>query len=232
MEMKPTYVESVPEESLECGICLEPVDGRERRFGLMQNCDHVFCISCVMEWRRSKANEIRHADDQEDVVRKCPTCRAHSDFAIPSSRYVKGDDRVALIEAYKASKAKIPCHNFGRDGKCPYSYYCFYAHTNPDGTDAKPEQERRYRMNQERRARRQEFDRYLDMADGLYEDDFSTYVVRMQTALEELTGEVDRVSSVEGIAMLMRRLHMVTSLAEDYEDDPYERGFEYDEDWV
>ena len=41
-----------------CGICMEVVVEKlppnERRFGILSNCSHVFCLSCIRKWRAAK----------------------------------------------------------------------------------------------------------------------------------------------------------------------------------
>ncbi len=37
---------------MECAICLERVLGaRVRKFGLLDACDHAFCLPCIRSWR-------------------------------------------------------------------------------------------------------------------------------------------------------------------------------------
>ena len=44
-----------------CGICMEVVwekdNASNQRFGILENCDHVFCLPCIRKWRSSKAYE-------------------------------------------------------------------------------------------------------------------------------------------------------------------------------
>jgi E3 ubiquitin-protein ligase makorin len=44
-----------------CGICMDVVvekeDPTERRFGLMSGCSHVYCLSCIRQWRQSELFE-------------------------------------------------------------------------------------------------------------------------------------------------------------------------------
>ena len=41
-----------------CGICMEVIMEKspkaEQRFGLLSNCNHVFCLSCIRKWRSAK----------------------------------------------------------------------------------------------------------------------------------------------------------------------------------
>ncbi len=42
-----------------CGICLETVWDRDgdKRFGMLENCDHIFCLECIRTWRSSSNYE-------------------------------------------------------------------------------------------------------------------------------------------------------------------------------
>lgn len=41
-----------------CGVCFEVVmeksDNREQRFGILPNCQHIFCLACIRKWRQAK----------------------------------------------------------------------------------------------------------------------------------------------------------------------------------
>lgn len=124
--------------SVECGICLEPVLSKptaaERRFGLLSGCGHVFCLSCLRGWRggaEPSASATAHA-------RACPLCRNVSYYVVPSVVWpADGDAKAAVVDAYRARLARIPCRNFdaGR-GSCPFGTSCWYAHRLPDGSVA------------------------------------------------------------------------------------------------
>ena len=44
-----------------CGICMDVVLEKEptsaRRFGILENCNHCFCLSCIRQWRCAKQFE-------------------------------------------------------------------------------------------------------------------------------------------------------------------------------
>ena len=112
---------------LSCGVCLEPVLARRGRFGLLEGCEHTFCIECLRSWRSTHA--IR-----PDVARSCPECRAPSHFVVPSSVHVIGERKAALTAAYLANLRAIPCRHFNYgEGTCPFGSSCFYAHTDRHG---------------------------------------------------------------------------------------------------
>ena len=40
-----------------CGICFDTImekTGREKRFGILPNCSHIFCLECIRKWRQAK----------------------------------------------------------------------------------------------------------------------------------------------------------------------------------
>lgn len=98
----------------ECGICYEPVQGQ---FGLLNNCPHAFCLSCMREWR-SKGREHMH----KETVRQCPICRTESFVVIPSARLVVDPVRKAkLVEMYKTTLSTIKCRYFEYgQTSCPF----------------------------------------------------------------------------------------------------------------
>ncbi|CAF1024484.1 unnamed protein product [Adineta steineri] len=113
-----------------CGICLETVWDRDgdKRFGLLENCDHIFCLECIRKWRSSASYEYK-------VVKACPECRTKSDFITPSKYWPENDQaKNNLIQAYKENLQKIHCKFFKRgDGLCPFGSKCFYLHVDKRG---------------------------------------------------------------------------------------------------
>lgn len=115
-----------------CGICFETVAEKEsfdRRYGILNRCNHVFCLGCIRKWRQARSFENR-------VVKSCPSCRVPSEFVCPSSYWVETkEDKERLINCYKQVLANKPCKYFkqGR-GECPFGNKCFYLHALPDGT--------------------------------------------------------------------------------------------------
>ena len=65
-----------------------------------------------------------------DHARTCPVCRSPSHYVIPSSTWPADEaQKAAVVDAYKARLAAIPCRHFddGR-GSCPFGSSCWYAH--------------------------------------------------------------------------------------------------------
>ncbi|KAM5205334.1 E3 ubiquitin-protein ligase makorin-1 isoform 3-T3 [Hipposideros larvatus] len=66
-----------------CGICMEVVyekaNPSERRFGILSNCSHTYCLKCIRKWRSAKQFESK-------IIKSCPECRITSNFVIPTTR--------------------------------------------------------------------------------------------------------------------------------------------------
>ena len=83
-----------------CGICMETVWDKEKeadkRFGILENCNHVFCLPCIMKWRTSKSYENK-------IVKACPECRVKSDFVTPSKFWFEDEEKKKkIIDEYKS----------------------------------------------------------------------------------------------------------------------------------
>ncbi|PPQ63320.1 hypothetical protein CVT24_006765 [Panaeolus cyanescens] len=127
-------IESDDEDT--CSICFE----KATTFGLLGGCSHVFCISCIKQWRDPQ-NRPGGVLDSENT-KKCPMCRTPSKFITPSSRFYKQgtEEKEKVVSAYKESMARVPCRYFQKSlqtknkPSCPYGKDCFYQHRNADGT--------------------------------------------------------------------------------------------------
>uniref|UniRef100_H2YZX8 RING-type E3 ubiquitin transferase n=1 Tax=Ciona savignyi TaxID=51511 RepID=H2YZX8_CIOSA len=117
---------------LSCGICMEVVwektDEKDRKFGILENCNHTFCLDCIRKWRSAKAFN-------NTVVKACPQCRVSSSFVTPSEQWIQDEDeKKKLIQGYKAHLSNKACKYFDQGrGKCPFGANCFYLHAYSDG---------------------------------------------------------------------------------------------------
>lgn len=123
-------------EEIECSVCLDCVHSKstaaEKRFGLLPECDHAFCITCIRKWRSSS---LTSSMDIDSTVKACPICRKVSYYVIPSSTwYSSKEEKQEIIDGYKAKLKSIDCKyfDFGRD-TCPFGGRCFYKHAYSDG---------------------------------------------------------------------------------------------------
>jgi len=128
----------------ECGICQNNIPLKGRRFALLSNCPHIFCLECIKMWhehqRESKLNRRTHSRTSSDLVEhSCPVCRQHSEFVLPQKEFCSGEVKALKIEQYKKERSSIPCKHFkGTIGSCPFGSDCIFAHVGPDGQDLKP----------------------------------------------------------------------------------------------
>ncbi|KAG8429829.1 hypothetical protein GDO86_019094, partial [Hymenochirus boettgeri] len=107
-----------------CSICMEIVYEKtspsERRFGILSNCNHTYCLSCIRQWRC-----VRQFDNP--IIKSCPECRVISEFVIPSVYWVEDQSKKdELIEAFKQGMGKKACKYFDQGrGTCPFSGNAF-----------------------------------------------------------------------------------------------------------
>jgi len=119
-------------KELACGICMEVVwdkpNEQDRKFGILENCNHVYCLSCIRQWRSAKSFNNK-------VVKACPECRVSSSFVTPSEDWIEDkEEKEKLISGYKEHLSKRPCKYFDQGkGKCPFGKNCFYLHAYPNG---------------------------------------------------------------------------------------------------
>ncbi|KAK1259582.1 E3 ubiquitin-protein ligase makorin [Acorus gramineus] len=123
-------------QEIECCVCLDRVLSKptvaERKFGLLSECDHPFCISCIRNWR---SNSPTSGMDVNSALRACPICRKLSYFVIPSVIwYSSEDEKQEIVNSYKAKLKSIDCRYFDfGNGSCPFGTSCFYRHAYRDG---------------------------------------------------------------------------------------------------
>lgn len=125
-----------------CSICMEVVyekpSASERRFGILSNCNHTYCLSCIRQWRGVKQFE-------NPIIKSCPECRVISEFVIPSEYWVEDQTKKnELIKAFKQGVGRKACKYFEQGkGTCPFGGKCLYLHAYPDGRRAEPEKPRK-----------------------------------------------------------------------------------------
>lgn len=127
-------------EEIECNVCLERVLSKpkpsECKFGLLPECDHAFCLSCIRNWRSSAPTSAMEIGSNTNTVRTCPVCRKLSYFVIPSGIwFTTKEEKQEIIDNYKANCRLIDCKHFDSgNGNCPFGASCFYKHTVKPGS--------------------------------------------------------------------------------------------------
>ena len=118
----------VSSQNKTCGICFDLV--LPKRFGLLMNCDCVYCLACVRSWRSNQDGSLA-----TENVRRCPLCRVPSYFIIPCNRHPTGSNKQQVVAEYLKSLKHTPCDHFSANqGNCPFGTSCFYSHVRQDGT--------------------------------------------------------------------------------------------------
>ncbi|XP_003745261.1 probable E3 ubiquitin-protein ligase makorin-2 [Galendromus occidentalis] len=161
---------------LQCGVCFEVVLRKEeelsRKFGILENCSHIFCLGCIRSWRRVRTFEF-------SLTHGCPVCRTESDLVIPSAIFFETEfEKRVLIAYYRAALAEKDCRFFNRGkGVCPFSGQCLSRHALPSGElvpkTGLPRHSRR-RYENERRLELEAAMLFRDMR-RLLEEDFLSY---------------------------------------------------------
>lgn len=145
-----------------CGICMEVIMDKpkgEARFGIMPNCNHCYCLTCLRKWRQAKQFEHK-------IIRACPECRQTSDYICPSRYWVDTkEEKEKLLSDYKVALHSKECKYFRRgEGECPFGNKCFYRHASADGIDVD--------VGPPQRVRRQNADGEQTLVDRLLLYDF------------------------------------------------------------
>lgn len=95
-----------------CGICFEVITEKtsrsEHRFGILPNCNHIFCLPCIRKWRQAK-------NFDSTIVRACPECRVESHYVCPSLYWVDTkEEKEKLLNEYKEALRQQDCKYFNR----------------------------------------------------------------------------------------------------------------------
>ena len=101
-----------------CGICWENIYTYKKRFGLLSNCDHKFCIACIRKHRQNiQLPKINRS--------KCPLCRVPSFGYCSSKFFLTGVNKQNEFDKSSQNRAKIMCRN-GFDCR---KQYCGFKHS-------------------------------------------------------------------------------------------------------
>eukprot|EP01016_Furgasonia_blochmanni_P033900 TRINITY_DN3598_c0_g1_i2.p1 TRINITY_DN3598_c0_g1~~TRINITY_DN3598_c0_g1_i2.p1 ORF type:complete len:254 (+),score=46.42 TRINITY_DN3598_c0_g1_i2:65-826(+) len=108
----------------ECVICQEDMEKSQKYYGLLTNCQHVFCYNCILKWRAEEDEE-----GCEERRRRCPVCRTYSPDVIPSLRFYRDlSDKEFYIKNYYITKASVLCEYVATGRPCPWDKVCLFSH--------------------------------------------------------------------------------------------------------
>ena len=80
---------------LECSICYRKI----QNYGLLSNCDDVFCYDCIKQWRTEAISK-----NKREMFRRCPICNFDSPMLIKSKNYVSGEEKRKKFYELKQEK--------------------------------------------------------------------------------------------------------------------------------
>ncbi|CAI2377164.1 unnamed protein product [Moneuplotes crassus] len=116
-------------EDKECCLCHQMILENNRKFALLQRCDHIFCQKCVKEnwdnWKGPRPNSTLLKN-----TRECPQCHNFTFMVIISEVYYpQSFSKSLLIYEHKHYLRRIPCRKFHSDkSKCSEEDYCPFKH--------------------------------------------------------------------------------------------------------
>lgn len=86
-KLKREYINSEKEKMKKstCQICLKDVlKKQDPLFGMLPNCNHLFCLQCIKNWRQRF---------NFGISKTCPECKALCDFVYPVREIINDDIR-------------------------------------------------------------------------------------------------------------------------------------------
>lgn len=102
-----------------CYLCQEVVFQKKslsgRRFGVLQNCNHIFCVRCIQEHikKNIEFNKIKHEYKVEELLRRsiiCPVCKLPSSVVMTSEKsLLDAKERKIYKKVFDKFLCNIPC---------------------------------------------------------------------------------------------------------------------------
>ena len=86
---------------IECEICFH----RIQSYGLLCNCENVFCYDCIKLWRTENTEK-----NKRETARKCPICGIESNMVIKSKVFLRGEDKKQKFAEFKANALAKNCN--------------------------------------------------------------------------------------------------------------------------
>lgn len=102
-----------------CNLCKKVILTKRsltgRRFGILNKCDHTFCMPCLQT--RIRANILQslrspgcEADDAIDSSLICPVCKKYSTIVMSSSiLFTSFEEKVSFEVQFKRSMLNVKC---------------------------------------------------------------------------------------------------------------------------
>jgi hypothetical protein len=113
----------------ECSICGDGIIVSDKKFAVLDCCNHVFCSSCISTNRKTSG---------QPNAKNCPMCRMKCSFVAKSTLFPSTpQQKDKTIQDMTLALGKIPCKYFVASGPrklCYFGNHCRYAHLNYDGS--------------------------------------------------------------------------------------------------
>ncbi|MEN2499197.1 MAG: hypothetical protein MHMPM18_003430, partial [Marteilia pararefringens] len=116
--------------NIECSICYCEIFESSHAFGLLSECDHAFCLECILSWRSSGIDAVL------ENVKSCPVCKTKSYYIVPSKYfYPQPEEKQHYMKIYLDRMKQKQCRNFDNGyGHCDFGPKCLFRHQLADGT--------------------------------------------------------------------------------------------------
>ncbi|KAL7672615.1 hypothetical protein ACOME3_007499 [Neoechinorhynchus agilis] len=100
-----------------CGVCLDTI----KEYGLLDCCDHQFCIECIQQWRQLSLTQNHQS---------CPCCRRICCVIARSKRYLpNGPEKQNLMIEHAKALSIMECPYNLTEMECIYGTSCPYTHS-------------------------------------------------------------------------------------------------------
>ncbi|GIY68375.1 RING-type domain-containing protein [Caerostris extrusa] len=86
----------------------------ERRFGLIENCFHVFCLTCIRQHREKMLKKLLSKKNESGLITPtpvvCPVCKVESRSIASSNTWIKDEARKAwYFAAFEKEMSNMSC---------------------------------------------------------------------------------------------------------------------------
>lgn len=138
-KIKRTLIYSRKRPNYKCLLCNQSVLHKKslsgRRFGLLEYCNHAFCIHCLQEHVRLDVdfNKINLRLDGEELLNRsilCPVCKLPSSFILSSPKlFLNCIEKDLYVQEFQRSLSTFHCPFLKRG--IPFCY-CVPSHGFPE----------------------------------------------------------------------------------------------------
>eukprot|EP01117_Protostelium_nocturnum_P014026 TRINITY_DN5299_c0_g1_i1.p1 TRINITY_DN5299_c0_g1~~TRINITY_DN5299_c0_g1_i1.p1 ORF type:complete len:301 (+),score=95.94 TRINITY_DN5299_c0_g1_i1:47-949(+) len=118
-EFMHTSIVKVQESEISCPICEDNIEASGKKYGLLSECNHAFCLDCIKKWRQT--NDV-------STAKSCPICRVQSHYVVPCDVFPNEETKKVVVDSYVKNLSSVPCKYYSQYQTCPFGKNCFYSH--------------------------------------------------------------------------------------------------------